>query len=121
MGATGLAANPKEYRARLGEQDDAQLDSWASELMRDIARRRGVLRVLKDFKKAARVDDRELERIYAAGGGAPATFGHDADGRPIVPAVMLWALIPGIRRETADGRDRIVEYLVENFEDLVYV
>ena len=46
MGATGLAANPKEYRARLKEQDDAQLDSWAAELMRDIARRRGVLRVL---------------------------------------------------------------------------
>jgi hypothetical protein len=35
--------------------------------------------------------------------------------------VMLWALVPGIRREAADGRDRIVEYLVENFEDLVYV
>ena len=43
VGATGLAANPKEYRARLEEQDDDQLDAWASELMRDIARRRGVL------------------------------------------------------------------------------
>jgi len=121
VGATGLAANPTEYRERLKEQDDGQLDAWASELMRDIARRRGVLRVLADFKKAARVDDRALERIYAAGGGAPATFGRDASGRPIVPAIMLWALVPGIRREAADGRDRIVEYLVENFEDLVYV
>jgi hypothetical protein len=121
VGATGLAANPKEYRARLLEQDDAQLDSWASELMRDMARRRGVVRVLSDFKKAARVDDRSLERIYAAGGGAPATFGHDPKGHPVVPAVMLWALVPGIRRESSDGRERIVEYLVENFEDLVYV
>jgi hypothetical protein len=121
VGATGLAGNPTEYRERLREQDDAQLDAWAAELMRDIARRRGVLRVLADFKKAAHVDDRALERIYAAGGGAPATFGQDAKGEAIVPAVMLWALVPGIRRETSDGRERIVEYLVENFEDLVYV
>jgi len=121
VGATGLAGNPTEYRERLREQDDAQLDAWAAELMRDIARRRGVLRVLADFKKAAHVDDRALERIYAAGGGAPATFGQDAKGEAIIPAVMLWALVPGIRRETTDGRDRIVEYLVENFEDLVYV
>lgn len=121
MGATGLAANPTEYRERLREQEDGQLDAWAAELMRDIARRRGVLRVLADFKKAAHVDDQALERIYAAGGGAPATFGRDANGQPLVPAVMLWALVPGIRREAVDGRDRIVEYLVENFEDLVYV
>jgi hypothetical protein len=121
VGATGLAGNPTEYRERLREQDDAQLDAWAAELMRDMARRRGVLRVLADFKKAAHVDDRALERIYAAGGGAPATFGQDAKGEAIVPAVMLWALVPGIRRETSDGRERIVEYLVENFEDLVYV
>jgi hypothetical protein len=121
VGATGLAANPKEYRERLQEQEDAQLDAWAAELMRDIARRRGVLRVLADFKKAAHVDDRALKRIYAAGGGAPATFGRDAKGDSIVPAVMLWALVPGIRQEATDGRDRIVEYLVENFEDLVYV
>jgi hypothetical protein len=39
----------------------------------------------------------------------------------MIPAVMLWALVPGIRAEAPDGRDRIVEYLVENFEDLVYV
>jgi hypothetical protein len=121
VGATGLAANPKEYRERLQEQEDAQLDAWAAELMRDIARRRGVLRVLADFKKAAHLDDRALERIYAAGGGAPATFGRDAKGDSIVPAVMLLALVPGIRQEATDGRDRIVEYLVENFEDLVYV
>ncbi len=121
MGATGLATNPREYRERLREQEDAQLDSWAAELMRDTARRRGVLRVLADFKKAAHIDDRALERIYAAGGGAPATFGRDAAGEVIVPAVMLWTLVPGIRRETTDGRDRLVEYLVENFEDLVYV
>jgi hypothetical protein len=121
VGATGLAADPAEYRTRLGEQEDAQIDAWAAELMRDIAIRRGVLRVLADFRTAARVDDRSLERIYAAGGGPPATLGRDAQGRVMVPAIGLYCLVAGIRRETPDGRDRLIEYLVENFEDLVYV
>ena len=38
-----------------------------------------------------------------------------------MPAITLWALVPGIRSQTKDGRDRLIEYLVENFEDLVYV
>lgn len=121
MGATGLAADPTEYRTRLGEQDDPQIDAWASELMRDIAIRRGVIRVLADFRKAARIDDRSLERVYAAGGGPPATLGRDAQGRVIIPSISLYCLVAGIRRETPDGRDRLIEYLVENFEDLVYV
>jgi hypothetical protein len=121
VGATGLAADPAEYRSRLGEQDDAQIDAWASELMRDIAIRRGVLRVLSDFRAATGIDDRSLERVYAAGGGPPATLGRDAGGRVMIPAVGLYCLVVGIRRETPDGRDRLIEYLVENFEDLVYV
>ena len=72
MGATGLAANPKEYRERLDEQTDEQIDAWASELMRDIAIRRGVLQVIKDFLRAASIDERGFERVFAAGGGPPA-------------------------------------------------
>jgi hypothetical protein len=121
VGDTGLAADPAEYRARLAEQEDAQIDAWASELMRDVAIRRGVLRVLADFRKTARIDDRALERVYAAGGGPPAALGHDAEGRVMVPAITLYCLVAGIRRETPDGRDRLVDYLVENFEELVYV
>ncbi len=121
MGDTGLAADPAEYRERLAEQEDTQIDAWASELMRDIAIRRGVLRVLEDFRKTARIDDRALERVYAAGGGPPATLGRDARGRVMVPAITLWCLVAGIRHETPDGRERLVDYLVENFEELVYV
>ena len=121
MGATGLAADPAEYRTRLAEQEDAQIDAWASELMRDIAIRRGVIRVLADFRTATGIDDRSLERVYAAGGGPPATLGRDASGRIMIPAISLYCLVAGIRHETPDGRDRLIEYLVENFEDLVYV
>ena len=60
MAATGLSADPTEYRARLGEQDDAQLDAWASELMRDVAKRRGVLKVLADFGQATLPSGRVL-------------------------------------------------------------
>ena len=121
MGATGLAADPAEYRTRLAEQEDAQIDAWASELMRDIAIRRGVIRVLADFRTATGIDDQSLERVYAAGGGPPATLGRDASGRIMIPAISLYCLVARIRHETPDGRDRLIEYLVENFEDLVYV
>jgi hypothetical protein len=121
VGATGLAANPKDYRARLQEQTDDQIDAWAAELMRDMAIRRGVLRVIADFLHAARIDERAFERVFAAGGGPPAVIGRDRQGRLLVPAITLHALVPGIRSQTVDGRDRLVEYLVENFEDLVYV
>jgi hypothetical protein len=121
VGATGLAANPKEYRARLEEQTDDQIDAWAGELMRDIAIRRGVLRVIADFLRSAKIDEHGFERVFAAGGGPPAVIGRDREGRLIVPAITLYALVPGIRSETPNGRARLIEYLVENFEDLVYV
>jgi hypothetical protein len=121
VGATGLAANPKEYRERLQEQSDGQLDAWAAELMRDVVIRRGIVKVVDDFRRAARLDDRGFERVFAAGGGPPAVIGRDRDGHLVVPAVTLWALVPGIRSQTTDGRERIIEYLVETFEDLVYV
>ena len=121
MAATGLAANPKDYRARLDEQTDDQIDAWAAELMRDIAIRRGVLRVIADFLRAAAIDERGFERVFAAGGGPPAVIGRDRQGRLLVPAISLYALVPGIRSETPDGRRRLIDYLVANFEDLVYV
>jgi hypothetical protein len=118
---TGLSADPTEYRARLTEQTDDQIDAWAAELMRDVAIRRGVLGVIADFLKAAHLDERALERVFAAGGGPPSVVGRDRQGRLMVPAITLYALVPGVRAETPDGRQRLIEYLVENFEDLVYV
>jgi len=119
--ATGLAANPVEYRERLQEQSDEQLDVWAAELMRDTVIRSGIVKVVDDFRRAARLDDRAFERVFAAGGGPPASLGRDQAGNLIVPAITLWTLVPGVRAQTTDGRDRLIDYLVENFEDLVYV
>ena len=121
MGATALSADPAEYRARLRDQSDEQIDAWAAELMRDVAIRRGVLTVIADFLAASGLDERAFERVYAAGGGPPAAIGRDAQGRLMVPAITLYVLVPGIRSQKPDGRQRLIEYLVRNFEDLVYV
>ena len=121
MATSGLSADPKEYRERLAEQSDDQIDAWASELMRDVAIRRGVIKVVEDFRRAAGLDENGFERVFASGGGPPAVVGRDRDGRLMVPAITLYALVPGIRAQLADGRQRLVEYLVANFGELVYV
>lgn len=121
MAATGLSADPTEYRARLDEQSDEQIDLWAQEMMRDVAKRRGVLRVLDDLRRAARLSERDIERVFASGNGPPAVIGRDAQGRQMMPAVALFALVPGLRADTPDARQRLIDYLVENFHELVYV
>ena len=121
MPATGLSADPTEYRARLADQSDDQIDAWAAELMRDVAIRRGVVRVVEDFRRASRLDERGFERVFASGGGPPAVIGRDAKGRLMVPAITLFALVAGIRSQVPDGRDRLIEYLLANFDEIVYV
>jgi hypothetical protein len=121
VATTGLSADPIEYRQRLAEQTDEQLDAWTAELMRDVAIRRGVRKVVADFRAAARLDEPGFERVFASGGGPPAVVGRDANGDLMVPAITLFALVPGIRAQVADARDRLIEYLVANFNELVYV
>jgi hypothetical protein len=119
--ATGLSADPQEYRTRLAEQSDEQIDAWAAELMRDVAIRRGVIRVIEDFRAATGLDETQFERVFASGGGPPAVVGRAPNGKLMVPAITLHALVPGIRSQVPDGRGRLVEYLVANFHELVYV
>ena len=121
MATAGLSADPTEYRARLVEQSDEQIDAWASELMRDVAIRRGVIKVVEDFLRTTGIDERAFERVFASGGGPPAVVGRDASGRLMVPAVALHALVPGIRAQLKDARDRLIAYLVANFGEIVYV
>jgi hypothetical protein len=119
--ATGLSADPKRYRARLADQTDEQIDGWVAELLRDVVIRRGIVKVVEDFRRATRLDERGFERVFASGGGPPAVIGRDAKGRLVVPTVSLFALVPGMRAEVPDARDRLIEYLVENFDEIVYV
>jgi hypothetical protein len=120
VGATGLATDPIEYRDRLREQTDEQLDAWASELMRDVAARRGAARVVAELQKTACLDDPVFRRVFARGGGAPGTVGRVGGGL-IVPAISLHCLVSGMRAELGDARDRLIAYLVASFDEIVYV
>lgn len=121
MAGTGLSADPAEYRTRLGEQSDEQIDAWAAELMRDVAKRRGVTRVIDDFRASAKLSEQDLERVFASGGGPPAVVGRDGSGKLLVPAIALHVLVPGLRTTSPDGRRDLIDYLVANFGELVYV
>ena len=70
---------------------------------------------------SANLSEADIERVFASGSGPMASLGRDAQGHQMIPAVALYALVPGIRRETPNGRDRLIDYLVENFDELVYV
>jgi hypothetical protein len=121
VSATGLSADPAEYQRRLQEQSDEQIDAWATELMRDMSIRQGVLPVLAEFRHATHLDDTAVRRVFAAGGGAPATIGHTAEGQLMVPAISLRYLVPGLRRSVPDARDRLIAYLLASFAELVYI
>jgi hypothetical protein len=121
VGATGLSADPTEYRKRLAEQTDAQIDAWAQELLRDVAKRRGVVRVVEEFRRTASLSEAEFEHVFAFGGEAPATVGRDGAGRLMVPTISLYALVPGLRHRAGDARARLIEFLTAHFNEVVYV
>ena len=121
MSATGLSADPAEYQRRLQEQSDEQIDAWATELLRDLSIRQGVIPVLDHFRHATHLDDAAIRQVFTAGGGAPSTIGQTADGRLMLPAVSLRFLVSGLRRSAPDARDRLIAYLVGSFEELVYI
>jgi hypothetical protein len=121
VGATGLAPNPADHRVRLREQTDEQLDAWAAELLRDVAKRRGVVRAVADFRRNAHLDEKAFRRVFARGGGAPQSVGIDAAGQLMVPAIALHFLVPGLRAEVQDASDRLIAYLVAGFDEIVYV
>jgi hypothetical protein len=121
LSSAGLSENPKVYRFRLDEQSDEQVDAWMVEFMRDMSIRRGVRAVLAAYRKATGLDDMGVERNFTAGGGAPATIGHTADGELMVPAISLHYLVAGLHTHSDKARKQIIDFLVAGFEELVYI
>lgn len=122
MVTTGLSETPAAYRAKLLAQEDAQIDVWVAGSLRDIAKRKGVIRAIHELGASTGLDDDGLAGAFTAGGGAAATMGRDDEGRLIFPAVALWAFVPGIRAiDPARGRERLVDFLVATFEEVVYI
>lgn len=121
MTATGLSATEQEYRQRLSEQPDSQIDAWAAELMRDISIRRGVRAVLSDLRAAMGTDENGLKRLYTNGGGPIAAVGRTESGEMMVPAISLYYFVTGARSLMADARERLITFLVHNFHEIVYI
>ena len=121
MSSEGLSEDPKIYRKRLKEQPDEQLDAWMIECMRDMSIRHGVIPVLADFRAATGLDDNGIERVFTAGGGAPATVGRTADGQLMLPAISLHFLVVGLRAQSKKAREQEVDFLVDGFGDVVYI
>jgi hypothetical protein len=121
VSSEGLSEDPKVYRERLNEQPDEQLDAWMIEFMRDMSIRRGVLHVLADFRTATGIDDTGIERVFTAGGGAPATIGRTRDGELMVPAISLHFLVAGLRSQSPKAREQEIDFLVGGFGDVVYI
>ena len=121
MTATGLSASPQEYRERLNDQPDSQIDAWASELMRDISIRRGVREVILGLKRAMGTDENGLKRIYTSGGGPIAAVGRTESGEMMVPAISLYYFVAGARSRMPDARARLIAYLVDHFHEIIYI
>jgi hypothetical protein len=101
----------------LAEQPDEQIDSWAAELMRDMSIRRGVLFVLAEF--GGQPPGRSSSSVPSAlGRAAPSLAGR---GWPAHGPTSLRHLVPGLRRETTDARERLIDYLVGGFHEIVYI
>ena len=94
MSSAGLSADPAEYRSRLTEQTDQQLDAWTIELMRDLSIRIGVLTALDRYRQATGLDDVGITKVFTAGGGAPASIGRTAEG----PASSQPPTLTGVER-----------------------
>ena len=120
LSSAGLSADATEYRSRMAEQSDDQIDAWMIELMRDMSIRRGVLSVLEHFRAATGLDDAGIERAFAAGGGAPAVVGRTADDELMLPAISLHHLVPGLRARSGRAREQEIDFLVAGFEEVVY-
>lgn len=121
MTATGLSANPQEYRERLDDQAEERIDGWTAELMRDTSIRVGVRQVIVELRHAFGTDDAGLRRIYAAGGGPAAAIGTTDRGELMVPAISLHYFVTGARAVLGDARSRLIEYLVANFAEIIYI
>ena len=97
MGATGLSGDPTEYRTRLLDQSDGQIDAWAAETdarRGDPPRRRSASSRTSAGRpgSTSQVSNGCSLPVAARRRASAAT----ATGHLMVPAITLHALVPGI-------------------------
>jgi hypothetical protein len=108
------------YREMLEAQDDAQLDTWAADLIVDFAKRLGVGNAIEAFSRAASLDARGFQRAFLVGGGADHVVGIDTAGALAAPIFELPKAIRGLRRISPDARRKLISFLAEHREVMSY-
>jgi len=110
----------KGYREMVSAQDDAQIDTWASDLFIDFAKRLGVGQAIAAFCVATELDQRAFQRAFLVGGGPDHVVGIDTAGSLAAPIFELPKAIAGVRRTDPAAREKLVDFLVEHREVMSY-
>ena len=108
------------YREMVAAQSDEQIDTWAADLFKDFALRKGVGNAIASFCAAAAIDARGFQRAFLVGGGADHVVGIDTGGQLAAPIFELPKAVAGLRRIDPDARDRLVDFLVAHREVMSY-
>ena len=108
------------YREMVEAQDDAQIDTWAADLLVDFAKRLGVGQAIAAFSEAAELDTRGFQRAFLVGGGPDHVVGIDTAGSLAAPIFELPKAIAGLRRIDPKARQSLVRFLVQHREVMSY-
>lgn len=109
------------YREMVAAQSDEQIDTWASDLFMDFAKRMGVGKAIAAFNAAAGLDAGGFQRVLLVGGGPDHVVGIDTAGSLAAPVFELPRAVAGLRRIDPGARDRLVDFLVDYREVMSYV
>jgi len=106
-----METEEKAYREMVAAQSDEQIDTWASDLFMDFAKRLGVGNAIERFCSAARLDAR---------GGPDHVVGIDTGGQLAAPIFELPRAVAGLRKIDPEARARLVNFLVDHRQVMSY-
>jgi hypothetical protein len=114
------AIEERTYRRMVEAQGDQQIDTWASDLFIDFAKRKGVGIAIGAFCAVADLDAKGFQRAFLVGGGPDHVVGIDTAGALAAPIFELPRAIVGLRRIDAAARRKLVDFLVGQREVMSY-
>jgi hypothetical protein len=114
------AIDDQEYREMVAVQSDEQIDTWAADLFREFALRRGVGNAIAAFCSAAGLEERGFQRVFLVGGGPDHVVGIDTGGQLAAPVFELPRAVVGLRRTDPAAREKLVSFLVGGREVMAY-
>lgn len=110
----------KSYREMVSAQSDEQIDTWASDLFMDFAKRLGVGTAIAAFCRAAGLDEKGFQRVFLVGGGPDHVVGIDTAGALAAPIFELPKAVAGLQRIDPEARRRLIDFLVDHREVMSY-